>query len=160
MKNFVAQGTRRLLVVEDNPTEQRTIVELLGDNDIEIATASTGTEAFETLLDRPFDCCVLDLRLPDMTGFELLDRIQQEPSLREVPVVVFTGKELSTLEQDRLRTAAKSVVLKEVQSPERLLDETTLFFHRVIADLPESKRQMLRRVHESNEALRGRKVHC
>jgi CheY-like chemotaxis protein len=111
MKNFVAQGTRRLLVVEDNPTEQRTIVELLGDNDIEIATASTGTEAFETLLDRPFDCCVLDLRLPDMTGFELLDRIQQEPSLREVPVVVFTGKELSTLEQDRLRTAAKSVVL-------------------------------------------------
>jgi HAMP domain-containing protein/signal transduction histidine kinase/DNA-binding response OmpR family regulator len=159
MKSFAAPRTKRLLVVDDDTTEQRSIVELLGHKDIEIATAaSTGAEAFDTLLDRPFDCCVLDLRLPDMTGFELLDRIQQEPSLREVPIVVFTGKELSALEQDRLRRAAKSVVLKDVQSPERLLDETALFLHRVIADLPESKRQMLRRLHESNERLRGRKV--
>ena len=74
------------------------------------------------------------------------------------PIVVFTGKELSAEEQERLRTAAKSVVLKDVQSPERLLDETALFLHRVIADLPEGKQEMLRRLHESNEALRGRKV--
>jgi CheY-like chemotaxis protein len=93
-----------------------------------------------------------------MTGFEVLDRIQEEPSLRDVPVVVFTGKDLSTLEQDRLRAAAKSVILKDVQSPERLLDETALFLHRVVTDLPESKQQALRRLHDSNEALRGRKV--
>ena len=117
-----------------------------------------GGEAFEALLDRPFDCCVLDLRLPDMTGFELLDKLQEETSLRDVPIVVFTGKELSAQEQERLRTAAKSVVLKDVRSPERLLDETALFLHRAITDLSESKQEMLRQLHESNEALRGRKV--
>ena len=158
LKGFVGPRTKRLLVVEDNAAEQRDIVELLGHNDLEISTASTGAEALDVLLDRPFDCCVLDLRLPDMTGFEVLDRIQEEPTLRDVPVVVFTGKDLSALEQDRLRTAAKSVVLKDVQSPERLLDETALFLHRVVADLPESKQKVLRRLHDSNESLRGRKV--
>ncbi|HEY5706711.1 MAG TPA: HAMP domain-containing protein [Terrimicrobiaceae bacterium] len=158
LKNFVAPRTKRLLVVEDNALEQRSIVQLLAHNDIEISTASTGAEALDALLDRPFDCCVLDLQLQDMAGFELLDRIQNEPSLRDVPVVVFTGKDLSSLEQERLNVAAKSVVLKDVRSPERLLDETALFLHRVIADLPESKQQMLRRLRESNEALGGRKV--
>ena len=158
IKTFVAPRTKQLLVVEDNALERQSIVELLGHHDIEITTASTGTEAFNSLLDRPFDCCVLDLRLPDMTGFELLDKLQKERSLRDVPIVVFTGKELSTEEQERLQTAAKSVVLKDVQSPERLLDETALFLHRVIADLPEGKQVMLNRLHESNDALRGRKV--
>jgi HAMP domain-containing protein/CheY-like chemotaxis protein/signal transduction histidine kinase len=158
IKTFVTPRTKQLLVVEDNALEQQSIVELLGHHDIEITTASTGTEAFNALLDRPFDCCVLDLRLPDMTGFELLDKLQKERSLRDVPVVVFTGKELSGEEQKRLQTAAKSVVLKDVKSPERLLDETALFLHRVIADLPEGKQLMLRRLHESNDALRGRKV--
>ncbi len=158
LKNFVAPRTKRLLIVEDDDREQRSIVELLGQDDIEITTASTGGEAFEALLDRPFDCCVLDLRLPDMTGFELLDKLQEETSLRDVPIVVFTGKELSAQEQERLRTAAKSVVLKDVRSPERLLDETALFLHRAITDLSESKQKMLRQLHESNEALRGRRV--
>jgi HAMP domain-containing protein/CheY-like chemotaxis protein len=158
IKTFVAPRTKRLLVVEDNDVERQSIVELLGHDDIEITTVSTGAEAFNVLLDRPFDCCVLDLRLPDISGFELLDKLQEERSLRDVPIVVFTGKELSGEERERLHTAAKSVILKDVRSPERLLDETALFLHRVIADLPESKQQMLRRLHESNEALRGRKV--
>jgi HAMP domain-containing protein/CheY-like chemotaxis protein/putative methionine-R-sulfoxide reductase with GAF domain len=158
IKTFVAPRTKRLLVVEDNATERQSIVELLGHGDIEITTASTGEEALHTLLDRSFDCCVLDLRLPDMTGFELLDRIQGESALRDVPVVVFTGKDLSVEEESRLRTVAKSIVLKDVQSPERLLDETALFLHRVVADLPEGKQEMLRRLHESNEVLRYRKV--
>jgi HAMP domain-containing protein/CheY-like chemotaxis protein/signal transduction histidine kinase len=158
MKSFVAPRTKRLLVVEDDRREQESIVELLGHHDVEITTASTGSEAFEALLDRAFDCCVLDLRLPDMTGFELLDKVQEEPSLRDVPVVVFTGKELSAQEQERLRTVAKSIVLKDVRSPDRLLDETALFLHRAIADLSENKQEMLRRLHESNEVLRGRKV--
>jgi CheY-like chemotaxis protein/HAMP domain-containing protein len=158
IRTFVSPRTKRLLVVEDNDTERMSIVELLGHEDIEITTAATGEEAFHTLLDRPFDCCVLDLRLPDMTGFELLDRIQTERSLRDVPVVVFTGKELSTEEDARLRTMAKSIVLKDVQSPERLLDETALFLHRVVTELPANKQQMLSRLHNSNEVLRGRKV--
>ena len=158
IKAFVAPRRKQLLVVEDDALEQKSIAELLSHGDIEITTASTGAEALDTLLDRPFDCCVLDLRLPDMSGFELLDKLQREPGLREVPIVVFTGKALSGEEERRLHTAAKCVILKNVESPERLLDETALFLHRVIADLPESKQMMLRRLHESNDALRGRKV--
>jgi CheY-like chemotaxis protein len=118
----------------------------------------SGAEALVALRERAFDCCVLDLRLPDLSGFDLLERVQGEPRLRELPIIVFTGKDLSGGEEERLKTMAQSIVLKDVQSPERLLDETALFLHRVIADLPEPKRLMLERLHGSNEALRGRKV--
>jgi CheY-like chemotaxis protein len=133
-------------------------MELLSYDDIEIVPVATGAEALAALRSRPFDCCVVDLRLPDMSGFELLEKIQSEPELREIPIVVFTGKDLSSDEEARLRTVAKSVVIKDVQSPERLLDETSLFLHRVIADLPEEKRRMIARLHGSTEALRGRRV--
>ena len=93
-----------------------------------------------------------------MSGFELLERIQAEQRLRDLPVVVFTGKELDADEEARLRAVAKSVVLKDVQSPERLFDETALFLHRVVADLPKAKQKMLERLHGSNEVLRNRKV--
>jgi CheY-like chemotaxis protein len=101
---------------------------------------------------------VLDLRLPDMTGFELLEKLHADAALSKVPVVVFTGKDLSAKEQAQLRAMAKSIVLKDVQSPERLLDETALFLHRVITDLPKEKQAMLERLHGSMEILRGRKV--
>ena len=110
------------------------------------------------MIDKSFDCVVLDLRLPDMTGFELLEKMHADPALADVPVVVFTGKELTAEEQMRLKAMAKSIVLKDVQSPERLLDETALFLHRVVTDLPEEKQKMFERLHGSNEILRGRKV--
>ena len=95
IKDFTAPRTKRLLIVEDNDIERQSIVELLGYQDIEMVTAATGGEALEAMLDRPFDCVVLDLRLPDMTGFELLEKMHAEPALANVPVVVFTGKELT-----------------------------------------------------------------
>jgi len=101
---------------------------------------------------------VLDLRLPDMTGFELLQEMHAEPALAAVPVVVFTGKELTSQEQSKLKIMAKSIVLKDVRSPERLLDETALFLHRVVTDLPPEKQAMLERLHGSDEVLRGRKI--
>ncbi len=158
IKAFVAPHRKRLLVVEDDTTECASIIELLGHDDLEITAVSTGQEALQTLLDRPFDCCVLDLRLPDISGFDLLQKIQEEPTLREVPIVVFTGKELTTEEESQLKTVAKSIVLKDVQSPERLFDETALFLHRVVTDLPKPKQEMLARLHDSNEVLQGRKV--
>jgi CheY-like chemotaxis protein len=158
LKTYVAPHTKRLLVIEDDDIERESILELLGADDIEIVPAATGAEALAVLHREPIDCCVVDLRLPDMSGFELLERLQADEVLRTIPVVVFTGKQLSADEEARLRTVAKSVVLKDVQSPERLLDETSLFLHRVIEDLPDSKRRMIERLHGSTEALRGRKV--
>jgi CheY-like chemotaxis protein len=105
-----------------------------------------------------FDCMVLDLRLPDVNGFGLLQQLHADPSLAAVPVVVFTGKDLSDAERKQLRSLAKSVVLKDVQSPERLLDETALFLHRVITELPPDKQQVLQRLHGAAEMLRGRQV--
>ncbi|NPC57756.1 HAMP domain-containing protein [Caenimonas soli] len=158
IKKFAAPRTKRLLVVEDNDIERDAVLELLGHEDIEMVAASTGDEALAAMRDQPFDCVVLDLRLPDMTGFELLERVQSEPDLVTVPVVVFTGKDLSREEQARLNSMAKSIVLKDVQSPERLLDETALFLHRVVTQLPLHKQAMLERLHNSTEVLRGRKV--
>ncbi|HYM89434.1 MAG TPA: response regulator, partial [Nitrospiraceae bacterium] len=158
IKDFTAPRTKRLLVVEDNDIERQSIVELLGYKDIEIVAVATGGDALEALLDKSFDCVVLDLRLPDMTGFELLGKVHAEPALVNVPVIVFTGKELTVEEQTQLKAMAKSIVLKDVQSPERLLDETALFLHRVVTDLPEVKQKMLERLHSSRDVLRGRKV--
>jgi CheY-like chemotaxis protein/signal transduction histidine kinase/HAMP domain-containing protein len=158
LQTYIAPHTKRLLVIEDNDRERESIVELLGHDDIEVVAVATGGEALDRLRAERIDCCVVDLRLPDMTGFELLDRLQADDALRSIPVVVYTGKELSSDEEARLRAAAKSIVLKDVQSPERLLDETSLFLHRVIDDLPEAKRKMIERLHGSTEALHGRKV--
>ncbi len=155
---YTLPRTKRLLIVEDDERERMSIEELIRHDDIAIDHASSGAEAMEKLLADDYDCVVLDLRLPDMSGFELLDRIEAESRLRQVPIVVFTGKDLSAQEDRRLRRAAKSVIIKGVESPERLLDETALFLHRVIADLPASKQKMVQRLHESDEALKNKRV--
>jgi CheY-like chemotaxis protein len=158
IKAYAAPRRKRLLVVEDNPAEQLSIRELLGHDDIEILVAEGGEQAIEMLRAQPCDCVVLDLRLPDMSGFDVLERISQEERLRDIPVVVFTGKELSPEEDARLHSMARSVVVKGVESPERLLDETALFLHRVVADLPPEKQQMLDRLHRSDDDLVGKPV--
>jgi CheY-like chemotaxis protein len=158
IKAYVTPHLKRLLIIEDNDIERRSIVELLAHDDIEITAVGTGAAGLKALGDKAFDCCVIDLRLPDMTGFELLERMQAEPTLKDVPVVVFTGKELTEQEEKRLRNVAKSIVLKDVRSPERLFDETSLFLHRVVAQLPESQRTMLERLHDSSQVLKNRKA--
>ena len=158
LKSYVEPHTKRLLVIEDNGAERASIVALLGHDDIEIVAVGSGREALQALHERRYDCCVVDLRLPDMSGFELLEKLRAEPGLQDIPIVVFTGKDLSAQEEAQLHTVAKSIVLKDVQSPERLLDETALFLHRVVSDLPEGKRRMIEQLHGSAEVLRGRRV--
>jgi CheY-like chemotaxis protein/signal transduction histidine kinase/HAMP domain-containing protein len=158
IKDYASPRRKRLLIVEDNPAEQLSIQELLGYKDIDVDVAATGTEALDMVNQGSFDCVVLDLRLPDMTGFDILERMRDIPEVKDLPVVVFTGKELSPEEDARLHTLARSVVVKGVESPERLLDETALFLHRVVADLPPEKQTMLDRLHRSDEALVGQKV--
>jgi HAMP domain-containing protein/CheY-like chemotaxis protein/nitrogen-specific signal transduction histidine kinase len=158
IKEYSAPRRKRLLVVEDNPAEQLSIKALLGYDDIDVTVVATGSEAIETVNEQAFDCMVLDLRLPDMSGFDVLERFRDTPSLADLPVVVFTGKELSPEEDTRLHSLARSVVVKGVESPERLLDETALFLHRVVADLPAEKQRLLDRLHHSDDALVGKKV--
>jgi HAMP domain-containing protein/CheY-like chemotaxis protein/signal transduction histidine kinase len=158
IKEFAQPRRRRLLVVEDNKAEQMSIRELLGHDDIEIVSAGTGDEALATMRDQICDCVVLDLRLPDMSGFEVLEKMRSESTLADVPVVVFTGRELSAEEDAQLHTMARSIVVKGVESPERLLDETALFLHRVIGDLPAEKQNMLEKLNSSDEDLVGRTV--
>ncbi|MGH9546135.1 MAG: HAMP domain-containing protein [Terriglobales bacterium] len=158
LKEYTMPRRKRLLVVEDNPAEQLSIRELLGHDDIDVSVVASGKEALSALKELPFDCVVLDLRLPDMTGFDVLERLREMPALNDLPVVVFTGTELSPDEDARLHTLARSVVVKGVESPERLLDETALFLHRVIGDLPLEKQKMLDRLHCSDDALVGKHV--
>jgi CheY-like chemotaxis protein len=156
--NYAQTRQRRLLIIEDNEIERQSIVELLGSDGVDIATAATGSEAWELLERGRFDCVVLDLRLPDISGFELLERIRRDAQFREMPIVVFTGKDLTEEDELHLVQMAESVVLKGVQSPERLLDETALFLHLVTAELPPPKQEMLERLRQSDEALWGKKV--
>jgi len=158
IKEYASPRKKRLLIVEDNPAEQLSIRELLGYDDIDVLVAATGNEALEAVQRESFDCVVLDLRLPDMSGFDVLERFRDTPALCDLPIVVFTGKELSPDEDARLHMLARSVVLKGVESPERLLDETALFLHRVVDDLPAHKQKMIEQLHRSDEALAGKKV--
>jgi CheY-like chemotaxis protein len=158
LKAYAEPRRKRLLVVEDNAAEQLSIKELLGHDDLDIVTADSGAAALAALAEQPCDCVVLDLRLPDMSGFEVLQKISQDKRLSDVPVVVFTGRELSPEEDAQLHMLARSVVVKGVESPERLLDETALFLHRVVSDLPPEKQKMLERLHRSDDDLVGKSV--
>jgi CheY-like chemotaxis protein len=155
---FTQPRRKKLLLVEDDDIERQSLMLLLGHHDVDITTASDGAEACRALTQQPFDCVVLDLRLPDMSGFDILERIRQETVLRDLPVIVFTGKELTEEEELRLRQLSQSIVLKGVQSPERLLDEATLFLHLLTAQLPPEKKAMLDRVRRSDDSLIGKKI--
>jgi len=158
IRDYAKPRRKLLLVVEDNPAEQLSIRELLHHDDIETVVVGTGAEALELLRSRPVDCVVLDLRLPDMTGFEVLHQLRSDDALSDVPVVVFTGRELSPEEDSQLHSIARSIVVKGVESPERLLDETALFLHRVVTELPAEKQRMLERLNSSDADLLGRTV--
>jgi HAMP domain-containing protein/CheY-like chemotaxis protein/signal transduction histidine kinase len=158
IKEYTKPRRRRLLVVEDDAADQLSIRALLEHTDIEIESVASGEEALAALRGGAFDCVVLDLRLPDISGFDLLEQLSRTEALRDLPIVVFTGKELSPDEDRRLRALARSIVVKGVESPERLLDETALFLHRVVSNLPPEKQRMIERLHRSDQDLAGKPV--
>jgi hypothetical protein len=155
---FADRRVRRLLVVEDDDAQRMSIVELIGNGDVTTTAVATGREALDALQTEPFDCMVVDLKLPDMTGFELIEKIQKDLGRADLPIIVYTGKELTAKEETQLRKVADAIIVKEVSSPERLLAETALFLHRVEANLPEPKRKMLEQLHRRDPVLAGRKV--
>ncbi|NJO79114.1 MAG: response regulator [Cyanobacteria bacterium RM1_2_2] len=158
IKGFVERRVRQLLVIEDDPVQADSIIELIGNGDVKSTAVHTGAEALHLLRSQVFDCIVLDLGLPDMSGFELLNQIKQESELAKLPIIVYTGKELSRAEETELRRLAETIIVKDVQSPERLLDETALFLHRVQANLPQPKRQILEQLRQEDPVLANKKV--
>ncbi|TBF70101.1 HAMP domain-containing protein [Rhizobium leguminosarum] len=158
LKAYAQPRRKHLLLVEDNEAERLSVTALLGHDDIDITSVGSGSEALAALRQNSADCVVLDLSLPDMSGFDVLEQMRDDAEIGEVPVVVFTGRELSAEEDAALHSMARSVVVKGVESPERLLDETALFLHRVVADLPAAKQATLQELHSSDEDLVGETV--
>lgn len=158
IKGFVERRVKQLLVIEDDPVQAQSIIELIGNGDVKSTAIHTGAEALALLRTHPFDCIVLDLGLPDMSGFELLNQIKQDDHLAKLPIIVYTGKELSRQEETKLRRFAETIIVKDVRSPERLLDETTLFLHRIQANLPQPKREILEQLRHEDSILANKKV--
>ncbi|WMD22294.1 response regulator [Achromobacter seleniivolatilans] len=152
------QNLRRVLVVEDDDRQRESVRQLLARNDVEIVPAATAAAALECLRDTTFDCVVMDLNLPDMSGYELLQQMTEQESVSFPPVIVYTGRALSRDEEQHLRRFSKAIIIKDARSPERLLDEVTLFLHQVEAELPPEQRQMLELARSRDTALEGRTV--
>jgi CheY-like chemotaxis protein len=155
---FLDRRVRRLLVVEDDAAQRTAIEALIAHEDVEITAVASAEAALAALGERPFDCVVLDLGLAGTSGFELLERVKADPAWRDLPIIVYTGKSLTPEEDTRLRRYAETIIIKDVKSPERLLDETALFLHRVEANLPDDKRRVLERLHTADAVFQGKRV--
>jgi CheY-like chemotaxis protein len=159
ISSFIDKSVRSLLVVEDDEEQRNAIVELVGaGDDVEVTAVGSSAEALALLTERQFDCMVLDLKLPRTSGFKLLEELKKDDRNSRLPVIVYTGKELTRNEETRLKKYAETIIVKDARSPERLLDETSLFLHRVEARLPQAKRRMLEQLHSADEVFSGKKV--
>ncbi|MDB5255906.1 MAG: response regulator [Chitinophagaceae bacterium] len=158
IEEFVNRKLKKLLIIEDNETQNKAIRELIGNGDVKCFSAYSGNEAYEMMLNDHYDCVIVDLGLPDMSGFELLEKLKADSRLNKTPVVVYTGRDLSKEENNRLNKLANAVVLKTADSQERLLDETSLFLHRVESHLPKEKQNIIRKLHKTDEILIGKKI--
>lgn len=158
IEDFINRKLKKLLVIEDDETQNNAIKELIGNGDVKSFSAYSGAQAYEMMSRESFDCVIVDLGLPDMTGYDLMQKIKDNPALRKTPIIVYTAKDLTREEHEKLNKLASTVVLKTVNSKERLLDETTLFLHRVEARLPKEKQNIIRKLHKTDEVLKGKKV--
>ncbi|GGF69962.1 two-component system sensor histidine kinase/response regulator [Azorhizobium oxalatiphilum] len=154
----LTQHMHRVLIVEDDPVQQEAVARLLSSHDVETVTAGTAAECLRLLKETVFDCMVLDLTLPDASGYSLLETLSEEGAYSFPPVIVYTGRELSAADEQRLRRYSKSIIIKGAKSPERLLDEVSLFLHQVISDLPPDRQSMIRKARNRDALLEGRRI--
>ena len=158
IEGIISKSIKNLLVVEDDENQRQSIIELIGNSDVRTTTTESGKKAFEMLKTNNFDCMVLDLGLSDISGFQLLQMIEAEKSINHIPIIIYTGKEISRHEEEKLKKHAESIIIKGVRSPDRLFDEVTLFLHRVEANLPEEKQKMLRMIHDKELLFQNKKI--
>jgi CheY-like chemotaxis protein/signal transduction histidine kinase/CHASE3 domain sensor protein len=153
-----SQSARRVLIVEDDARQRESVRQLLSNSDVQITAVASAGEALAHLKDTTFDCMVVDLNLPDLSGYDLLEKMSQQEDVAFPPVIIYTGRALDREEEQRLRRYSKSIIIKDARSPERLLDEVTLFLHQVEAKLPPEHQQMLKTARHRESTLEGRRV--
>lgn len=161
LQKIEARLSRRvhwILIVEDDVVQREAVAKLLASPDVETITASTAADCLNLLKQQTFDCMVLDLTLPDASGYSLLETLSQQSAYAFPPVIVYTGRELSDDDEQRLRRYSKSIIIKGAKSPERLLDEVSLFLHQVISELPVERQKMIRKARNRDAALEGRRI--
>ncbi len=154
----LATRMRRVLIVEDDAVQRDAVGKLLLSDDVETVGVGTAAECLEQLRRQTFDCMVLDLTLPDTSGFSLLETLSKEGDHGFPPVIVYTGHDLSADDEQQLRRYSSSIIIKGVKSPERLLDEVSLFLHRVVSELPPEQRKMIQKARDRDAALEGRRI--
>jgi CheY-like chemotaxis protein/CHASE3 domain sensor protein len=154
----IAGGMRQVLIVEDDPVQRDSLAKLLGSSNVETVAVGTAAECLQRLKESTFDCMVLDLSLPDASGYSLLETLSKEDTYSFPPVIVYTGRDLSAADEQKLRRYSKSIIIKGAKSPERLLDEVTLFLHRVVSELPPEQQQMLEKAHNRDAILEQRRI--
>jgi len=160
ISSFIDTVPKNLLVVEDNEAQRQSIVELIAHDDVDITAVASAEEARAKLQEKHFDCMVLDLGLTNdgMSGFDLLEKVKSDPDNHDLPIIIYTGKDLSREDETKIKKYAETIIVKDVKSPERLLDETALFLHRIEARLPEQKRKMLEHLHDADSVVAGKNV--
>jgi CheY-like chemotaxis protein/signal transduction histidine kinase/CHASE3 domain sensor protein len=153
-----SQSVRRVLIVEDDARQRESVRQLLSNGEVQITAVASAGEALAQLKDTTFDCMVVDLNLPDLSGYDLLEKMSQQEDVGFPPVIIYTGRALNREEEQRLRRYSKSIIIKDARSPERLLGEVTLFLHQVEAKLPPEHQQMLKTARDRESMLEGRRV--
>ncbi|MNB89067.1 Signal transduction histidine-protein kinase BarA [compost metagenome] len=155
---FARRKTRNLLLIDGDEGNRARILDLLGNTDVKITATDSGADAMKKLAKKRYDCMAINLKLPDASGIRFLEALQEDPAMRELPIVVYGVETLTKPEHERFRTLLGKGVIKAVQSPERILDETALFLHRVVARLPQTQRRMLEKLYEGSDSLEGKKA--
>ncbi|MBI9092317.1 MAG: response regulator [Desulfobacterium sp.] len=158
IETHLSTPMKRLLVVEDDELQRESIKELMGNGDVTITTVGTGKEAFQEIVTGRYDCMILDLGLGDMSGFDLLKMIRDDRHCPRIPIIIYTGRDLTRSEDEKLQKYAETIIIKGVRSPERLLEEASLFLHRVEVNLPEEKQKVTRIIHDKESALSGKNI--
>ncbi|MCF8350533.1 MAG: response regulator, partial [Bacteroidales bacterium] len=158
LENVISRPIKKALVVEDDPIMRKSIVKLLDEGNVEIKSVDSGEKAIELLKKQRFECLILDLGLKELSGFDLLEQIRRDKKINDLPVIIYTGQDLSPEENEKLQKYADSIILKGARSFERLLSEATLFLHQVHKDMPKDKQSMLEKLQGKPDTLKGKKV--
>lgn len=158
LQDFIDRPVKQLLLVEDDEGLSKSVKKLFSDSDVHITAVDMGADAIQTIHDKNYDCVILDLHLPDMDGFEILETLAADKTITLPPIIVYTGRELTTGEIFKLRQYAESIIIKGVRSEDRLLDEVSLFLHRMVSKLPPQKQQIIARLHDDDAVFKDKLV--